>query len=80
MPTLNWIGKEKVVNHHLEVPFYTLELKYRFSGEDGADEAEVQIDGTGQKDALLSGRSAQKDACQSKNMIIHGNYLLALMP
>lgn len=24
MPTLNWIGKKKVVNHHLEVPFYTL--------------------------------------------------------
>ena len=20
MPTLNWIGKEKVVNHHLDVP------------------------------------------------------------
>ena len=36
MPTLNWIGKEKVVNHHLEVPFYTLEHQYGFSGEDGA--------------------------------------------
>ena len=22
MPTLNWIGKDKVVNHHLDVPFY----------------------------------------------------------
>lgn len=21
MPTLNWIGKDKVLNHHLEVPF-----------------------------------------------------------
>jgi hypothetical protein len=21
MPTLNWIGKEAVVNHHLQVPF-----------------------------------------------------------
>ena len=21
MPTLNWIGKEKVVNHHLDVPY-----------------------------------------------------------
>ena len=37
MPTLNGIGKEKVVNHHLEVPFYTLERKYGFNGEDGAD-------------------------------------------
>ena len=24
MPTLNWIGKESVVNHHLEVPFHLL--------------------------------------------------------
>ncbi len=30
MPTLNWIGKDKVVNHHLDVPFYTLEHKYGF--------------------------------------------------
>ena len=21
MPTLNWIGKDKAVNHHLDVPF-----------------------------------------------------------
>lgn len=28
MPTLNWIGKDKVVNHHLDVPFYTHEHKY----------------------------------------------------
>ena len=25
MPTLNWMGKEKVVNHHRDVPFRTLE-------------------------------------------------------
>ncbi|MEM0577799.1 site-specific DNA-methyltransferase [Flavobacterium polysaccharolyticum] len=30
MPTLNWIGKEKVVNHHLEVPFKVLEHSYGF--------------------------------------------------
>jgi len=24
MPTLNWIGKDAVVNHHLEVPFHLL--------------------------------------------------------
>jgi len=24
MPTLNWIGKEAVVNHHLQVPFRLL--------------------------------------------------------
>jgi adenine-specific DNA-methyltransferase len=25
MPTLNWIGKEAVINHHLQVPFHLLE-------------------------------------------------------
>lgn len=25
MPTLDWMGKSKVVNHHREVPFRTLE-------------------------------------------------------
>lgn len=31
MPTLNWIGKDKVVNHHLDVPFRTLERQYTFA-------------------------------------------------
>ena len=30
MPTLEWIGKNKVINHHLEVPFRVLERKYSF--------------------------------------------------
>ena len=30
MPTLNWIGKDKVVNHHNEVPFRVLEKQYTF--------------------------------------------------
>ena len=30
MPTLEWIGKDKVVNHHLDVPFRVLERKYSF--------------------------------------------------
>ena len=33
MPTLNWIGKDKVVNHAAAVPFYVLEHKYNFGGE-----------------------------------------------
>ena len=33
MPTLNWIGKDKVVNHHLEVPFHVLERQYSFDTE-----------------------------------------------
>ena len=34
MPTLEWIGKNKVVNHHQEVPFRVLERQYSF-GEQG---------------------------------------------
>lgn len=30
MPTLHWIGKEKVINHHLDVPFKVLEHSYGF--------------------------------------------------
>lgn len=31
MPTLHWVGKDKVVNHHHEVPFRLLEKQYSFS-------------------------------------------------
>lgn len=31
MPTLNWIGKEKVVNHHQDVPYRVLEHQYTFN-------------------------------------------------
>ena len=30
MPTLEWIGKNKVVNHHQEGPFRVLERQYSF--------------------------------------------------
>lgn len=30
MPTLNWIGKDKVVSHHLDVPYRVLNHKYGF--------------------------------------------------
>lgn len=33
MPTLEWIGKDKVVNHHQEVPFRILDKKYTFHAE-----------------------------------------------
>lgn len=31
MPTLHWIGKEKVINHHLNVPYRVLEHSYGFN-------------------------------------------------
>src|SRR5680860_860677 len=30
MPTLNWIGKDKVVNHHQDVPYRILEHQYTY--------------------------------------------------
>lgn len=33
MPTLEWIGKEKVINHHQEVPFRVLEKQYTYGAE-----------------------------------------------
>lgn len=30
MPTLHWIGKDKVINHHMDVPFRVLEHSYGF--------------------------------------------------
>ena len=33
MPTLEWIGKDKVVNHHLEVPYRVLEERYTYNAE-----------------------------------------------
>ncbi len=41
MPTLSWIGKEKVINHHREVPFKILEHKYSFSADIGESEEPV---------------------------------------
>ena len=43
MPTLEWIGKDKVVNHHLDVPYRVLERQYSFDengqhiGDNGSD-------------------------------------------
>ncbi len=33
MPTLDWIGKDKVINHHLDVPYRVLERQYSFGAE-----------------------------------------------
>ena len=40
MPTLEWIGKEKVINHHQEVPFRVLERKYSFDAK-GRHESDI---------------------------------------
>lgn len=55
MPTLNWIGKDKVVNHHLDVPFRTLEKQYTFApnGVDGDGNMIIHGDNLDALKALL---------------------------
>ena len=43
MPTLNWIGKEKVINHHQDVPYKILEPQYGFA--DGVENSEPNNSG-----------------------------------
>jgi adenine-specific DNA-methyltransferase len=42
MPTLHWIGKEKVVNHHQDVPYRVLEHKYGFDSASGMKNEELK--------------------------------------
>lgn len=49
MPTLHWIGKEKVISHHQEVPYRVLEHGYGFS------EAGQQAGETGSGNMVIHG-------------------------
>lgn len=51
LPTLNWIGKEAVVNHHHDVPFRVLERKYAMG--DGDDNMIIHGDNLEALKALL---------------------------
>jgi len=42
MPTLEWIGKDKVVNHHQEVPYRVLERQYTYGRSKGKKQRDVQ--------------------------------------
>jgi len=37
MPTLNWIGKDKVTNHHHDVPFRVLDFQYSHGDNDAGN-------------------------------------------
>lgn len=45
MPILNWIGKEKIINHHLDVPYKIMDCKHSFD-ENGQHE---EYNGNGNK-------------------------------
>ena len=74
MPTLNWIGKEAVINHHQKVLFRTLTKKYTFSSKSISNE----------QSAMSNSEKTQPIAncklltANSDNKIIHGDNLEAL--
>ncbi len=43
MPTLNWIGKDKVINHHQDVPYKVLEQQYTYPSLPEGKESENKI-------------------------------------
>ncbi len=49
MPTLDWIGKSKVVNHHLDVPYCALDRKYSF------DESGQHEEDNGSENMIIHG-------------------------
>ncbi len=49
MPTLEWIGKDKVVNHHLDVPYRVLERQYSY------DEAGQHDEENGSENMIIHG-------------------------
>ncbi|MCD8303309.1 MAG: site-specific DNA-methyltransferase [Prevotellaceae bacterium] len=54
MPTLRWIGKDKVVNHHAEVAFRTLDHKYGFRSASPEDRSR-----TGSGNMIIHGDSLE---------------------
>lgn len=53
MPTLNWIGKEKVINHHQDVPFKVLEQQYTFNATKESENKIIHGDNLEALKALL---------------------------
>lgn len=49
MPTLEWIGKDKVINHHQQVPYRVLERRWSFDA-DGRHDA-----GSGSENMIIRG-------------------------
>ena len=84
MPTLHWIGKDKVINHHMDVPFKVLEKIYDFGitidelGKPLQENVRLTIEDLRLNDAEIVNRQSKIKNRTSGNMIIHGDNLEAL--
>lgn len=76
MPTLHWIGKDKVINHHMDVPFKVLEHKYHFSSEAGFTGLKDEQDVSNHENQ--HNPKNQGSDKRNGNKIIHGDNLEAL--
>ncbi len=65
MPILTWIGKDKVVNHHHDVPYRVLEHKYGFRAEDDGDRTPTESGIT----VLLETKGDDRDNSDSRSKI-----------
>ena len=71
MPTLEWIGKSKVINHHQDVPFRVLERKYSFdengqhNEDNGSENMIIRGDNLEALKALLPGMRGASSASTS---------------
>ena len=63
MPTLEWIGKDKVVNHHQEVPYRVLERQYSY------DEAGQHAEDNGSENMIIHGDNLE--ALKAQGVVRH---------
>ena len=55
MPTLHWIGKEKVINHHHDVPYRVLEHKYGFTADPSQGTGQETTENTNSGNKIIHG-------------------------
>ena len=55
MPTLHWIGKDKVISHHQDVPYRVLEHKYGFTADPSTGSGREQNEATNSGNKIIHG-------------------------
>ena len=71
MPTLEWIGKEKVINHHQDVPFRVLERQYSFDTLGQHQEDNGSQNPAGMPEAVCSFSPSPASFLPGKSLIRH---------
>ena len=75
MPTLHWIGKEKVISHYLDVPYKEFEHTYHF---DNGIQTPTSLPEDFRAEVLDNDSNDFVTGHPSPNKIIHGDNLEAL--